>query len=170
MKMYLGAAPNKPPPRLGARYTIEVKGLWKIEILGASGGSKIRFCAAVGAQNPPKTHPKSSKNLWKSNLGGFWGPWSPKTPKRPPTWSKSTPHDPPILEAKIHQNSPKIGPKPIQNAILFLIGSWIHFKRILVPNWLQLGSQNPPKMEPSWVRNRCELEHSFGSYFWMDVG
>ena len=33
-----------------------------IEILGASGSSKIRFCAALGAQNPPKNQSKSKKN------------------------------------------------------------------------------------------------------------
>ena len=68
----------------------------------------------------------------------------------------------------MHQNSPKIGPKPIQNAILFLIGSWIRFKSILVPNWLQLGSRNLPKssqvgvkIDPNWS---IVLEAIFG---WM---
>ena len=45
----------------------------------------------------------------------------------------------------------------------FLIGCWMDFENILVPIWLQLGSQNPPKMEPSWVQNRPNLEHSFRS-------
>ena len=41
---------------------------------------------------------------------------------------------------------------------------------ILVGFWLELGTQNPPKMEPSWVQNRSKLEYSFGSYLWKDLG
>ena len=44
-----------------------------------------------------------------------------------------------------NQNPLKIDLKAIQNLIIFLIGCWIGFQRILVPTWHQLGTQNLPK-------------------------
>ena len=48
----------------------------------------------------------------------------------------------------------------------FGIAFWSHF----VPTWLQLGSQNPPKMEPSWFQNRCKLGCWFDTCFGRDLG
>jgi len=45
----------------------------------------------------------------------------------------------------------KIGPKSIQDVIIFLMGCWDSFNSIWGPIWLQLGGQNHPKMEPSWL-------------------
>ena len=99
-------------------------------------------------------------------LGGLGGHVGSKTGPRAQKSFRGPPLDPQVGG----QNSPKIGPKPIENAIVFLIDSGGDFQSILAPTWLQLGGQNPSKMEPSWVQNRCKLEYSFGSYFWKDVG
>ena len=106
MYIYLEAAPNKPPPRLGTRYTIEVKGLWKLEILRASGGSKIRFCAALGAQDPPKTCPKSTK-INKNQLLEGLGAHDPPRPHKDPLKGAKVPPYGAKVPSIWGQNSPK---------------------------------------------------------------
>jgi hypothetical protein len=112
------------------------------EVLGALGGSWGGVWGGLG-----------------EGLGGLGGHVGPKMGPRAQNPVRWTPLDPQVGS----QNRAKIGPKPVQNAIFFLMGCWTEFKSILVPIWLQLGSQNPPKMEPSWVPNRSNLEHRFGS-------
>ena len=68
------------------------------------------------------------------------------------------------------QNPPKSLPRAIQKVIIFVITFWIDFWSDLVPTWLQLGSQNLPKMEPSWDQNLPKLGHGFESCFLKDVG
>ena len=99
-------------------------------------------------------------------LGGSWGSWGLSWPQDGPKSqhkSKKQTLVSPIGGQVGSQNRAKIGPKSIQDVIIFLIGSWTDFKSIWLPTWLQLGSQNPPKMEPSWFQNRPNLEHSFRS-------
>ena len=120
-------------------------------------------------QTRSKVGPKSVLEGVLGRLGGSWGgSWAllgsilaPRGPKSPKNVQQGT-----VLIATPPlggQNGAKIGPKSIQNLIIFLVACWITFKSILVPIWLQLGSQKPPKMEPSWVQNRPNLEHRFGS-------
>ena len=44
-----------------------------------------------------------------------------------------------------------------KNAALFLIGFGVGFYTHLVPTWLQHGSQNPPKIDPSWTKTRSKF-------------
>ena len=89
-------------------------------------------------------------------LGGLGGHVGPKMGPRAQNPVRWTPLDPQVGS----QNRAKIGPKPVQNAIFFLMGCWMGFKSILVPTWLQLGSQNHPKMEPSWLQKPSKRQSS----------
>ena len=88
------------------------------------------------------------------------------TNKRCEKWELSPPQTPPVG----CQNLSKLAPRAIHNVIIFLITFWIDFWSDLVPTCLQLGSQNLPKMEPSWFQNRCKLWCWFEGCFWKDVG
>ena len=58
------------------------------------------------------------------------------------------------------QNRAKVDQKSIQNVISLLIVFWIDFWSDLVPTWSQLGSQNHPKMEPSWLQKPSKRQSS----------
>ena len=115
-------------------------------------------------KNPSKWKPKSSKIAPRRPLGGVWGGlgailaprWPQGGPKRPQDLEKSI-LGPPLGSQVGGQNRSKIHPEAIEKVIVFLITFGIDFWSDLVPTWLQLGSQNPPKMEPSWDQNRCRL-------------
>ena len=97
--------------------------------------------------------------IWGPTWGPSWGQVGAKLGQVGPSWGQ--------VGAKLGPSWAKLA---IQRVIIFLCAFWIDFGRNLVPIWLQLGSQNQAKMEPSWSQNRSKLECSFGSYFWMDVG
>ena len=100
-----------------------------------------------------------SKNQHKSILGevlgGLGGMLGPKSSKRSAKLVLRHPFSPQVGR----QNQSKIHPEAIEKVIVFLITFGIDFWSDLVPTWLQLGSQNPPKMEPSWNQNRCKLRY-----------
>ena len=118
------------------------------------------------------------KILQNGGVGGSWGPllgvlgalgellgglgailstrWPQDGPKRPQDLEKSI-LGPPLGSQVGGQNRLKIHPEAIEKVIVFLITFGIDFWSDLVPTWLQLGSQNPPKMEPSWLENRSKL-------------
>ena len=83
------------------------------------------------------------------NFGVVWGPnWLPN-------WAH--------FGAKL---GPKSDQKCIANFILISISFWFDLGMDFAPTW----PQNPPKMEPSWLQNRSNLECSFERCFLMDVG
>ena len=46
----------------------------------------------------------------------------------------------------------------------------LKFLSHLDPTWAHLGTQNHPKMEPSWHQNLSKLGHGFEGCFLKDVG
>ena len=87
---------------------------------------------------------------WRG-VGGVWGPsWIQDGPKSQKV-ARRTPDGPPLDPQVGGPNPLKIDLKAIQNLIIFLIACWIEFYSILVPTWAQLGTQNLPKIEPSWI-------------------
>ena len=68
------------------------------------------------------------------------------------------------------QNRSKLLPRAIQKVIIFLIDLKIDFWSDLVPTWLYLDPQNPPKIEVSWHSNPSKLGHGFKCCFLQDVG
>ena len=61
---------------------------------------------------------------------------------------------------------PEIDEKSISKSIKLLYALLVAFWWLLGPTWLE----KLPKMEPTWLQNRPKFEHSFGSYFGLDVG
>ena len=141
----------------------------------------IRKLSQQNVRKPSQIHAKIMQNSWFGRLlgalgeglgrswGGSWGSWGPNW-RQDSSKSRKTKTLDPLGTPSWRPKSTKNRSEGDSKCVFFWMGCWMGFKTILVPTWLQLGSQNPPKMEPSWVQNRCELEHSFGSYFWMDVG
>ena len=68
------------------------------------------------------------------------------------------------------QNPWKLLPRAIQKVTIFLIDLKIDFWSDLVPTWLYLDPQNPPKIEVSWHSNPSKLGHGFNFCFLQDVG
>ena len=104
--------------------------------------------------------PKIDQNRSQGPLGELWRPSWPqdgsKSQHRLQNLVRWTP-----LDVEVGgQNPPKIGPKLIQNVIIFVLIFWIDFWSDLVPTWCQLGSQNPPKMEPSWLQKPSKRQSS----------
>ena len=105
-------------------------------------------------QNLFKNRPKSVPKALLGALGRVLGAiLAPRWPKRPQDPSKE-----PLGKIKKRGLGPKILLKSIKNGdkidlktIIVLIDFWIDFWSILEPTWAQLGSQNPPNMEPSWL-------------------
>ena len=54
--------------------------------------------------------------------------------------------------------------------IIFLTDMNIDFWSDLVPTWLYLDPQNPPKIEVSWHSNPSKLGHGFNCCFLQDDG
>ena len=98
-----------------------------------------------------QNYSKIYQNRSQGPLGELWRPSWPqdgsKSQHRLQNLVRWTP-----LDVEVGgPNPPKIGPKLIQNVIIFLLIFWTDFWSDLVPTWTQLDSQNPSKMEPSWV-------------------
>ena len=60
-------------------------------------------------------------------------------------------HPPPGVP-RWSQTPAKIDLEAIQKEVNFLIGSGVGFYMHFVPTWFQLGSQTPPKIDPSWTK------------------
>ena len=76
----------------------------------------------------------------------------------------------PASEAQNPPKSEKSVPRAIQKVIIFLIGLKIDFWIDLVPTWLYLDPQNPPKIEVAWHSNPSKLGHGFSCCSLQDVG
>ena len=107
-----------------------------------------------------KMHPRSIKN--RSRLGSrklLDGSWTAlgwilaSRAKICPKRSQSGNVLDPQVRFKIEQNPDKSFPRATQKVIIFLIGCVVGFWCHLVPTWVQLGRQNPPKIDPSWSQN-----------------
>ena len=136
--------------------------------------SKIHQTRAnMGPKSVQNRSLRGSWGSWGRVLGGSWGGLGalgghlgPKmAPRANISRTKQTLVSP-IGGQVGSQNRAKIGPKSIQDVIIFLIGCWIGFKSILVPIWLQFGSQTIPKwsqvgskIDPTWS---IVFEASFG--------
>ncbi|MEC8569342.1 MAG: hypothetical protein VXY56_13860, partial [Pseudomonadota bacterium] len=110
--------------------------------------------------NQPKNNQKINQNGSKIGLGGClgllgssWAHLGAKKATRAENPSKSPLVDPPLESQVGTKNSLEIGPEACQKVIIFLIGCGVGFCCHLVPTWLQLGRQNPPKIDPSWSPN-----------------
>ena len=79
-------------------------------------------------------------------LGAILAPRGPQEPKIAPKPGSRYHPGPPKLDPKIDKNRSWGLPR----ASIFLIVCWMVFWCHLVPTWLQLGAQNPPKIDPSW--------------------
>ena len=104
--------------------------------------------------------PKIDQNQSQGPLGELWRPSWPqdgsKSQHRLQNLVRWTP-----LDVEVGgQNPPKIGPKLIQNVLIFLLIFWIDFWSDLVPTWSQLGSQNPLKMQPRWLPKAIQQANS----------
>ena len=121
---------------------------------------KIIQTSTTLVQKSTNMAPKIDQNRSQGPLGELWRPSWPqdgsKSQHRLQNLVRWTP-----LDVEVGgQNPPKIGPKLIQNVLIFLLIFWIDFWSDLVPTWCQLGSQNPPKMEPSWLQKPSKRQAS----------
>ena len=73
------------------------------------------------------------------------------SPKTPQDTQKAFQVTPPWVP-RWSQNPSKIDLEAFQKAVIFLIGFGVGFYTHFVPTWLQLGGQNPPKIDPSWTK------------------
>ena len=141
--------------------------------LPAPGPTSASFLGLKSFQNQSQEGPKSCKNspqealksfqkvAWRGlgevlkrswrGMGAILDPRRPQEPKSRPTDPRRTLDGPPLDPQVGVPNPLKIDLKAIQNLIIFLIACWIEFYSILVPTWAQLGTQNLPKIEPSWL-------------------
>ena len=125
-------------------------------------------------QKSTKIVPKIDPNQSQGPLGELWRPSWPqdgsKSQHRLQNLVRWTP-----LDVEVGgQNPPKIGPKLIQNVIIFctyFLDRFLErFSANLVPTWLQ----NPPKMEPSWLQKPSKRQSSkiiqiFKNHCFLDV-
>ena len=104
-----------------------------------------------------KIYQKWIKNQSKNRswwlLGGSWDLLNPKMAPRTQKWRQKSKFWPPLGGHVEDQNPHKIDLEAFQKAAIFLIGFGVGFYWHLVPTWLQLGSQNPFKIDPSWIKN-----------------
>ena len=108
---------------------------------------------------------RSTELSWR-DLGPSWPQDGPKSAKNFENWFLGLP-----LGGHFGaQNRSKSGPRAIWKVIVSMIDLKIDFGIDLVPTWHHLGFQNPPKIGPSWLQNRCKLECWFEGCFLMDVG
>ena len=108
--------------------------------------------------NPPKIHQVGGQNPLQSVPRGLlessWailGPRWPQEGSKSENVQKTQTFPPSSWGASWSQNRPKIDLEAIQNMIVFLIAFGIDFWSHLELTWPHLGSQNPPKMDPSWL-------------------
>ena len=114
----------------------------------------------VGTQIHSKIEQNGSQNGSKSlprglleGSGGVLGPsWLQDGPKKQKT-SENQFLGPPLGRHVEPQNLKKSFPRAIQKVMIFSLFLGSTFGAIL----FQLGSQNPPKMEPNWFQTRCKL-------------
>ena len=131
--------PANQPSGQSAKYTKISQVRSKIQPTSTKLGPQIH---QVGYQNPPKS-------VLEGLLERSWAHLGPKRAPRAKMLQNPNVRTPYIgakLEVKIDKKS--IGALSKLIFFLFLlIASWID----LVPTWHQLGTQNPPKMESSWL-------------------
>ena len=123
--------------------------------------------AEMNPQTNQKTTKKSTKNQpkWLQNrswrlswapLGASWGVLGPSWRQDGPKSQKSgnlSIRVTPLGGQVGSQNPSKIVPEAYQKVIIFLIACGVGFCCHLVPTWLQLGRQNPPQIQPSWLQD-----------------
>ena len=117
-------------------------------------------------KNGPQIDQNRSKELSWRGLGPSWSQDGPKSPNNVENWFLG----PPLGGHFGSQNRSKSAPRAIRKVIVLMIDLKIDFGIDLVPIWSHLGLQSPPKIDPSWLQNRCKLECRFESCFWKDVG
>ena len=86
-------------------------------------------------------------------MGPSWRQEGPKSRKA----IENTTGRPPLESQVGTKNSLKIGPEAYQKVIIFLIGCGVGFCCHLVPTWLQLGRQNLPQIDPSWLQDPSKI-------------
>ena len=91
-------------------------------------------------------------------LGGVLGPSWPQDGSKSPKKLENQFLGPPLGGHLGAQNRSKWLPRAIRNVIIFMIDLKIGFWSDLVPTWLPLDPQNPPKMGSSWRQHRSKLE------------
>ena len=125
----------------------------------------------MNPQTNQKTTKKSTKNQpkWLQNQSCrlSWAPLGASWELLGPSWRQEAPRaenpstlplvDPPLESQVGTKNSLKIDPEAYQKVIIFLIACGVGFCCHLVPTWLQLGRQNPPKIEPSWLQDPSKI-------------
>ena len=111
-------------------------------------------------KNQPKIHQKSTKigllGALGASCGALGGVLGASWLQEPTSHQKAgslDPPGPPKLDPKSTKNWLKFVPEAFQKAVVFLIGFGVGFWCHLVPTWLQLGRQKPPKIDPSWSQN-----------------
>ena len=123
--------------------------------------------AEMNPQTNQKTTKKSTKNQpkWLQNQSCrlSWAPLGASWELLGPSWRQEAPRaenpstlplvDPPLESQVGTKNSLKIDPEAYQKVIIFLIACGVGFCCHLVPTWLQLGRQNPPQIQPSWLQD-----------------
>ena len=102
-----------------------------------------------------------SESVHRAVLEGSWAILAPR-------WPQDGPKSPQNLENRFlgpplgghfgNQNRSKSVSRAIRKVIVFMIGLKIDFWSDLVPTYRHLDPPNHPKMEPSWLPNRCKLE------------
>ena len=121
----------------------------------------------MNSQNNQKTTEKSNKYQpkWLQNQSCrlSWAPLGASWELLGPSWRQEAPRaenpstlplvDPPLESQVGTKNSLKIDPEAYQKVIIFLIACGVGFCCHLVPTWLQLGRQNPPQIQPSWLQD-----------------
>ena len=121
----------------------------------------------MNPQTNQKTTKKSTKNQpkWLQNQSCrlSWAPLEASWELLGPSWRQEAPRaenpstlplvDPPLESQVGTKNSLKIDPEAYQKVIIFLIACGVGFCCHLVPTWLQLGRQNPPQIQPSWLQD-----------------
>ena len=107
----------------------------------------------------PNLDPKSREQRFVMLVYvGSWGPLGPKTGPRANKNVEKWFLGPPLGSQVEAQNRSKSVPRAIQNVVIFWIDSETHFWSNLEPTWAQLGSQNRPKMEPSWLQKASKRQ------------
>ena len=100
------------------------------------------------------------KSVLEAVLGASWGflgalgPILATRAENPSTLPLVTP---PLESQAGTKISLKIDPEAYQKVIIFLIACGVGFCCHLVPTWLQLGRQNPPQIQPSWLQDPSKV-------------
>ena len=152
-----------------ARWLVDWSLAWLVGWLGCwlfqppSWGSKIVQVGfqnhQVGSRNRLKLIPRGllegswgcQEASWRG-LGGLLGPRGPQERKNDQKVKIGYAPWGPSWSPKSIKNRSRCDPKGGH----FFIDFWTDFGSDLVPSWLYLDAQNPPKMESSWLQNRSK--------------